>query len=420
MNKRPRFRVFAVTAMVIAGLVLSGLQAPVAQAAKPLKIGFSMALTGGLAAAGKAALLAMQIWRDDVNKKGGILGRQVELVFYDDQTKPATVPAIYAKLLDVDKVDFVVSGYGTNLIVPALPIVMERGKVFMALFGLAANERFSYDRYFQIMPAGPDPGNDWSRGFFTLAAAQSPKPKTVAILSADAEFAIAAANGARHNAKKFGFKIVYDDRYPPGTPDFTPIVRAIKARKPDLVYIASYPPGSVGIVKAAKEVGLEPKMFGGSMVGLQFTSIQMNLGPMLNGIVNYWFWAPEPTMNFPGINELLAKYQAEAPKQKLDPLGYYLPPFAYAYVQVLGNAIEAVGSTDQKKVADYIRSNTHSTVVGDVKFGRNGEWAKSRTLQVQLQNIKGHTMEEFTQAGKMVILYPEEVKSGDIIYPYKR
>ncbi len=420
MNKRPRFRILAVTAMVMAGLVLSSLQAPLARAAEPIKIGFSMALTGGLAAAGKAALLAMQIWRDDVNKKGGLLGRKVELVFYDDQTKPATVPAIYAKLLDVDKVDFVVSGYGTNLIVPALPIVMERGKVFMALFGLAANERFGYDRYFQIMPAGPNPGTDWSRGFFTLASAQSPKPKTVAILSADAEFAIAAANGARHNAKKFGFKIVYDDRYPPGTPDFTPVLRAIKARKPDLVYIASYPPGSVGIVKAAKEVGLEPKMFGGSMVGLQFTSIQMNLGPMLNGIVNYWFWAPEPTMNFPGINALLAKYQAEAPKQKLDPLGYYLPPFAYAYVQVLGNAIEAVGSTDQKKVADYIRNNEHDTVVGKVKFGRNGEWARSRTLQVQLQNIKGHSMEEFTKAGKMVILYPKEVKSGDIIYPYKR
>ena len=420
MNKLPRFRILAVTAMVIAGLVLSGLQAPVARAAEPLKIGFSMALTGGLAAAGKAALLAMQIWRDDVNSKGGILGRKVELVYYDDQTKPATVPAIYAKLLDVDKVDFVVSGYGTNLIVPALPIVRERGKVFMGLFGLAANEKFGYDRYFQIMPAGPKPRTDWSRGFFEIAAAQSPAPKTIALIAADFEFALNAAAGARENAKKFGLKIVYDDRYPPGTPDFTPIVRAIKARKPDMVYVASYPPGSVGIVKAAKEVGLEPKMFGGGMVGLQYTSVQMNLGPMLNGIVNYWSWAPEPTMNFPGINAFLAKYQAEAPKQKLDPLGYYLPPFAYAYVQLLGNAIEATGSTDQKKVADYIRSNTHSTVVGDVKFGPNGEWARSRTLQVQLQNITGHSKEEFTKAGKMVVLYPKEVKSGNIIYPYKR
>ena len=112
-----------------------------AQANDTSKIGFSMALTGTLAGAGKGALVAMQVWAEDVNARGGLLGKQVELVFYDDQTNPATVPAIYTKLLDIDKVDFVVSGYGTNLIAPAMPIVMQRGLVFPALFGLAVNEK---------------------------------------------------------------------------------------------------------------------------------------------------------------------------------------------------------------------------------------------------------------------------------------
>src|ERR1700686_1303428 len=145
------------------------LVAPVHAQQPPLKIGFGMSLTGPLAGNGKAALIAMQIWAEDVNAKGGILGRKVELVYYDDQTNPSTVPSIYSKLLDVDKVDLLVSGYGTNVIAPAMPIVMQRNMAFMGLFGLNVNSKFNYDRYFQIMPAGPEPAVGWTQGFFDTA-----------------------------------------------------------------------------------------------------------------------------------------------------------------------------------------------------------------------------------------------------------
>lgn len=391
-----------------------------AAAADPIKIGFSMALTGGLAGAGKGALIAMEIWRDDVNKSGGLLGRQVEFVYYDDATQPAKVPPIYTKLINVDKVDLVVSSYGTNEIVPAMPIVMRNKMVFPALFGLAANEEFKYDRYFQIMPAGPQPKTDWSRGFFELALAQKPRPQTVAIVAADAEFALNAAAGARENAKQMGFNIVYDKTYPPATTDFTPIVRAIQATNPDIVYVGSYPPDSVGMVKAANEVGLKAKMFGGGMVGLQFAAIQKNLGPLLNNVVNYDFWVPERTLQFPGIEAFLKKYQEKAKGQGVDPLGHYLPPFAYAYMQILGDAVKATKSLDQGKLADYIRSNTHDTVVGKVKFGRNGEWATSRALMVQFRDVQPDNLEQFAGPGKRVVLYPKEWKSGDIVFPYKQ
>lgn len=391
-----------------------------AAAAEPIKIGFSMALTGGLAAGGKGALVAMEIWRDDVNKKGGLLGRQVEFVYYDDATQPAKVPPIYTKLINVDKVDLVVSSYGTNEIVPAMPIVMRNKMVFPSLFGLAANEEFKYDRYFQIMPAGPAPKTDWSRGFFELASQQKPKPQTVAIVAADAEFALNAAAGARENAKKMGFKIVYDKTYPPATTDFTPIVRAIQAAKPDVVYVGSYPPDSVGMVKAANEVGLKAKLFGGGMVGLQFAGIQTNLGPLLNNVVNYDFWVPEPTLDFPGVKEFLAKYQEAAKGKGVDPLGHYLPPWAYAYMQILGQAVEATKGLDQGKLADYIRKNTHDTVVGKVKFGKNGEWATSRVLMVQFRGVQPDNLEQFAGPGKRVVLYPKAWKSGDIVFPYKQ
>jgi branched-chain amino acid transport system substrate-binding protein len=389
-----------------------------AKAAEPIKVGFSMALTGGLAGAGKSALIAMQIWEKDTNAAGGLLGRQVKLIYYDDQTNPALVPGIYTKLLDIDKVDLVVSGYGTNLIAPAMPIMMQRNLTFIALFGLAVNDKFNYDRYFQILPAGPEPVTDWSRGFFELAMAQNPKPKTIALVGADAEFAQNAIRGARTHAKNYGLKVVYEGSYPPRTADYTPIVRAIQARKPDVVYVASYPPDSVGMVKAATEIGLKTNLFGGGMVGLQYASIMQALGPKLNGIVNYDFWVPEPTLNFKGVEAFLKKYQAAAKGKGVDPLGYYLPTYAHAYLEILGQAVKATKSLDHAKLAENMRKTTFDTVVGQVKFAPNGEWAKTRTLMVQYQGIKDNKLETFAKVGTRVVLYPKDWVSGKLRYPY--
>ena len=411
-------RTRALVAVVVATLVAALGLIPVARAADPIKIGLGMALTGGLSANGTPALLARQIWKDEVNKKGGLLGRPVEIIFYDDQTNPSTVPGIYTKLLDVDKVDLVVSGYGTNLIAPLMPIAMERKLTLIGVFGLANNEKYQYPNYFQISPTGPDPATSTAIPFFELAAKQTPKPQTVAIVGADAEYPQTALVGAREVIKRFGFKTVYDKTYPPSTVDYTPIVRAIKATNPDIVFIASYPPDSVGMLRAAHEVGLQPKIMGGGMVGLQFTTIMQSMGSKLNGLVNYDYWVPEKTMMFPGIAEFFKEYQPRATKEGVDTLGYYLPPYAYAAMQVLGQAIEATKGLDQQKIADYIRANEFNTIVGKVKFGKNGEWAKGRTLMVQYQKVQDGNIEQFRQPGKKPVLYPEEFKSGNIIYPY--
>lgn len=389
-----------------------------AEADDPIRIGFSMALTGALAGAGKAALLSMQIWAEDINSTGGLLGRQVELIYYDDQTNPSLVPGIYTKLINIDRVDLLVSGYGTATIVPAMPIVMNYNRLFLTLFALAGNEEFQYDRYFQIMPAGPNPRVAWSKGFFEIAMQQNPAPKTIALVGADAEFPRNAMIGARHNAQQFGLEIVYDRNYPPNTVDFTPVMRAIQATKPDLVYVASYPPDSVGIVRSINEIGFTAKQFGGGMVGLQYATFLEKLGEQLEGIVNYDFWVPEPTLQFPGIQEFLSKYQEYAVDAGVDPLGYYLPPYAYAYLQILGQAITQTESIDEEILAEHIRSNEFSTVVGNVAFGPDGEWKKSRILMVQFQNIVGRNLQQFTEPGTRVVLYPPEWASGQPQYPF--
>jgi branched-chain amino acid transport system substrate-binding protein len=247
-----------------------------------------------------------------------------------------------------------------------------------------------------------------------------PKPQTVAIVGADAEYAQNVLIGARANIEKLRLKIVYDRNYPPNTVDYLPIVRAIQATNPDIVFVASYPPDSVGMVRAINEAAFKPRMFGGGMIGLAFTAIKAQLGPLLNGIVANDTYVPEPTMKFPGVDEFLKRYQERAPAAGVDPLGYFLPPFAYAEMQILEQAVNAVGSIDQGKLAEYIHKTKFNTIIGEVKFGPIGEWEKSRLITVQYQNIQGSDINQFRQPGKQVILHPPEFKSGELIYPSPR
>jgi branched-chain amino acid transport system substrate-binding protein len=416
---RSRLDVAGATALaMVVAVMLAGPAG--AQSGEPIKIGFSMSLTGGLAPNGRSALLAHRIWEEDTNAKGGMLGRPVKLIYYDDKSSPSEIPAIYAKLLDVDKVDFVVGAYGTVLLAAAMPIVVQRKKTFIGLLGLAVNSEFNYPNYFVMIPSGPHAKTAFTRGFFDVALAQEPKPQTVAIVAADQEFSRNAADGARENMKQNGLKLVYDRTYPPATVDFAPIVRAIAAANPDLVVVCSYPSDSVGMVRAVNELGFKPRAIGGAMVGLQSTAIKAQLGPLLNGFINYELWLPVQKMQFPGVADLISRYQARAAAEGVDPLGYYMAPWAYAQLQVLQQAVEATKSLDDAKLGDYIRAHSFTTVVGGVEFGAKGEWAYSRVLQVQYQNVTGHDVAQFKDMSTQVVVAPAEYASGEVIYPYER
>jgi len=409
----------AAAVLAVVALVVSSISAS-AQQGEPIKIGFSMSLTGPLAPNGKQALLGMKIWEDEVNSKGGLLGRPVKLIYYDDQSQSAPVPGIYTKLMEVDKVDLVIGPYATVPSAAAMPVVMQKGKVFIILFGLAVNSEFNYPKFFAMIPSGPNTKPSFTEGFFEVAAAQNPKPQTVALIAADQEFSRNACDGARENAKKHGLRIVYDRTYPPSTADFTPIVRALQAANADVVCVCSYPLDSVGMVKAVNELNYKPKMIGGAMVGLQATAIKRQLGPLLNGWTNYETWVPAKTMMFEGAEAFLKKYQDRAAAEGVDPLGYYLGTWGYAYIQVLGDAVQATKSIDDNKLADYIRATTFKTIMGDIKFGKGGEWDKGRMLQVQYHDIKSTELDQFRGMDTQTVLTPGEYKTGDVIFPYEK
>jgi branched-chain amino acid transport system substrate-binding protein len=416
-------RTFAWTAGAAVALAASAMfvVSGYAQNKEPIKIGFSMALTGGLAANGKQALLGAKIWEEDTNKAGGLLGRQVKLVYYDDQSQPSNVPSIYTKLLDVDKVDLVVGPYATAMIAPAMPVIIAKKKTFIGLFGLAVNSKFNYPKYFSMLPSGPNTKPAFTEGFFEVAAAQKPKPATVSLAWSDLEFSKNACEGARENAKKFGIKIVYDKSYPPTTTDFSPIVRALQSANADVVIVCSYPNDSVGMLNSIKELNYKPKILGGAMVGLQATVFKNKLGPALNGIINYETWVPSQATD--ATNKFLAVYQSRAASEGVDPLGYYLGTWGYAYLELLADAIKATNSINDDKLAEYMHGHTLKTIMGDITFekGVGGEWAKSRMLQVQYHDIKqGAGLDVWKGMSYQTVLTPADLKTGDVIYPYEK
>ena len=344
---------------------------PSAQSGNPITIGFAMSLTGPLAANGKQALLGMKIWEEEINAKGGLLGRPVKLVYYDDQTNPSTVPGIYTKLLDVDKVDLVVGPYATNMAAPAMPVIMQKGKVFIILFGLAVNTEFKYPKVLRHDPVGSrsealvharllrdrggaepeaDRPSRWSR----------PTP------SSPTTPARARAPTRRSSASRSSMTAAIRRRPPISRRSCARSRRPIRTSWRS----ARIRSNSVGMVRAVNELNYKPKMIGGAMVGLQATVFKNQLGPLLNGWVNYETWVPAKSMTFEGTEEFFKKYQSRAQAAGVDPLGYYLGGWGHAYISVLGDAIKATNSLDDNKLAEHIKPRpTFKTIHGNIKFG---------------------------------------------------
>jgi branched-chain amino acid transport system substrate-binding protein len=384
----------------------------------PLKIGYCLSLSGGLASNGKTAQLAHQIWQETINQNGKLLGRPVELVCLDDQTDPNLVAGLYQRLFDVEKVDLVIGGYGDNSVAPAMPLVMEHKKFFLGLMALAVNAKFNYQQYFVMIPTGSHPNLALTEGFFEVAGQQNPKPETVAILIADAPFSLSPAQGAQENLKRHGMRVIWEGKYPLSTNDFSPYMEDLKRVDPDVVFFCSYINDSIGLVKAMHASGLMPKLVGGAMIGPQNGVVKAELGPLLNGLVNYEYWLPVPGLMNPQIESFMATYQSRAEKAGADPLGYYVAPLAYAQLQVLEQAVKAVGSLDDVALSEYTRTATFETVVGKVKFGEGGGWAHARVLTVQFQNIKASDISEFRKPDTQAVVYPREAASAKVMYPY--
>jgi branched-chain amino acid transport system substrate-binding protein len=311
-------------------------------------------------------------------------------------------------------------GYGTNSLLAVMPLIIERRRFFVGLMGLGVNKTFGYDGYFAMIPTGPEPSSALTEGFFALASAQVPKPTTIALLSADAEFSRNPVAGAQVNAEKFGLKIVQNTTYALSTRDFLPLIDAVSKSECDVLFLCSYLADTVGLVRAIRTHRFRPKMVGGAMIGPQNADVKLALGPLLNGFVNYEYWVPTSKMMFRGVHDLLANYQARAAEAHVDLLGHYMVPLAYAQMQVLAQAIEGTGGFDDAMLAKFSRDASFDTVMGPVRFGANGEWTEPRVLQVQFTGISEHDVDQFRDESRQIVVSPGSFASGTVLYPYEK
>jgi len=401
---------------VAALMLASGIPGRAARAQQPIRVGFSIAQTGPISGGGRAALVALRMWADDVNGRGGLLGRKVELVVYDDQGSPSATPGIYAKLIDIDKVDLLIAPYGSVSTAPVLPLVNQRKLLLMGNFSFQVNARIQHDMWFNNAPWND--ASSWSEGFFKVGQAQG--ARTIAFLAADNEFAQNLARGARELAKQAGLRTVYDQNYPPSTVDFSSMVRGIRAARPEMAFVASYPADSAAVVRSVREIGVGDtvKIFGGGMVGLQYTPIMQSLGSALNGILNYNTYVPGA--KYEGIDDFLQRYSRRAAEARVDPLGYYLAPFTYAIGQLLEQAVNGTQSLDHARLAQYLRTKEVKTIVGPVRYRKDGEWANPRMITTQFQGVKDKDIEQFKKPGVQVILHPDSLKNGKLKAPFEK
>ena len=421
--KSRSFAWIAGAAVAVAACAMIG--AANAQTKEPIKIGFSMSLTGPLAANGKQALLGAKIWEEETNAKGGLLGRPVKLdLLRRSVAIPSTVPGIYTKLLDVDKVDLVVSGYATNMVAPAMPVVIQKRQDLHQPVR-ARRERRSSNIRNTSRSCRPDrrPSRRSPKASSRSRCSRIRSRRRSRSTYEDAEFSQNACEGARENAKKFGFKIVYDKSYPA---EHAPTSRrsCARCRRPMPISSSSAPirSSSVGMVQAVQRSRTTSRRCSAArMVGLQATVFKNKLGPKLNGIVNYETWVPSEKMMAPAA-DVLQEVSGRAPRPKAS--------IRSATISAAGampiSACSATPST-APRASTTTRSpticarRTFKTIMGDWSYGAKGEWTKSGMMQVQYHDIKeGADLETWHGMSYQTVLTPPTLTTGKVIYPYEK
>jgi len=368
--------------------------APVASYAQDIVVGASVALTGKYARTGQEQLQGFQMWVDDVNARGGLLGRKVALKYYDDESKPETGAKLYEKLITDDKVDLLIGPYSSDVTMAASTVA----------------EKYN----FPMVSSGASATQIWERGYknifglYTLAEnymvqildfAKSKGLKKIALIYENTEFPRAIASGVKSKAKQLGMNVVFEEEYGKASTDFSSMIIKMKTKKPDMVIGGSYLPDSVAFMRQAKENRLYAKIFAFA-VGPALPDFGKNLGLDADGVMGNTMF--ESTLKRPGVKEFAEKYKA---KYGHEP-GYHAGG-GYGAGQVLEAAVKKAGSLDRDKLRAALFSLDTVTVFGNYKVDATGRQIGKRGYAVQWIN------------GNRELILPADVATAKPVYPFK-
>ena len=377
--------------VALASVVLASLP-PSVGAQTPIKIGASMSVTGTYAKPGTYQKEGYDVCIDELNAKGGLLGRKVELVIYDDQSQPATAVKLYEKLITEDKVDAVMGPY-SSAVSEAVANVTEKYKKVMVAPLAATTSIFKKGRKYIFMVITP--AENYLDGLIDMAAKRG--LKTVAIINEDTLFPKASAAGTAEAAKKRGMQVVLQEAYPKGNTDFSALLVKIKAANPDVIAAGTYFDDAVAITRQMKELNVNPKMFGLTVGGdlPEFYDLLKQNAEYVYGSTQW-----DDSLPYPGQKEFLAAYTK---KFKHEPA--YHAAAGYAGCLIYGEAVKRAGALDADKVREQLLKMEIKTAFGDYKVEPDGFQVAHKMVMLQWQD------------GKRVIVWPDELASGKLRYP---
>jgi branched-chain amino acid transport system substrate-binding protein len=378
--------------VTLAGVVFASLPLPVA-AQTPIKIGASMSVTGTYAKPGTYQKQGYDVCIDELNAKGGILGRKVELVIYDDQSTPATAVRLYEKLITEDKVDAVMGPY-SSAVSEAVANVTEKYKKVMVAPLAATTSIFKKGRKYIFMVITP--AENYLDGLIDMAAKRG--LKTVAIIHEDTLFPKASAAGTVEAAKKKGMQVVLQEAYPKGNTDFSALLVKIKAANPDVIAAGTYFDDAVAITRQMKELNVNPKMFGLTVGGdlPEFYDLLKQNAEYVYGSTQW-----DESLPYPGQKEFLAAYKAKFKGQEPS----YHTAAGYAGCLIYAEAVKKAGSLDADKVRDQLLKMEIKTAFGDYKVEPDGFQIAHKMVMLQWQD------------GKRIVVWPDDLANGKIRYP---
>lgn len=380
----------ALGALIVATAMLVG-SVP-AHAQGPIRIGASLSLTGTYAQPGGYQHEGYKLCQKDLNAKGGLLGRKVEFVVYDDQSQPATGVRLYEKLITDDKVDAVMGPY-SSAVSEAVANVTEKYKKVMVAPLAATTEIFKKGRKYAFMILSP--AEVYLEGLVDIASKRG--LKTIAILNEDTLFPKASAAGTAELAKKAGLRVVFQEAYPKGNQDFSAILTKVKAANPDVLAAATYFDDAVAVTRQMKELSVSPKMFGVT-VGGDIPKFHELLKQTAEYVYGSSQW--EGVLPYPGAKEFFVAYTKEFGHEPS-----YHSAAGYGGCMLYAEAVRKAGSLDADRVREALLALKERTMFGDYQVDPGGFQVAHKMVLLQWQD------------GKRVVVWPDDLANGKPRYP---
>jgi branched-chain amino acid transport system substrate-binding protein len=389
----------AAAGMAALGLILiAGIDA---KAADIIKIGAPLALTGPLADEAKKQDLVWNMWLEKINGAGGIdvngKKMKVELVKYDYQSDGQRAGQLAEKLITDDKVDVLLAPFGSGH-TKIIATIAERYQI--PVVACASSSESVFDQKLKYLFGTLSPNGSMTTGMVNYFKTKAPDLKRVAILGRDDVFPKSMAQGIAVSAKAEGLDVVYNQLYSVGTIDHSAALSAIKAAKPDWIYVTGYTQDLILVRKQMSDLGVEAPII--TMVtGPAYREFTEGLGALANGVTSSTWWHHATSYSGVGVWPTTAEFYKEfVNKAKGDP--DYIHASCAAAVEVLQNAIERAGSLDKGKLRDALAATDITTFYGPIKFGANGMNQVRDLPIIQVQD------------GKIVVIQPNDVKNGDL------